>query len=112
LVPFIGRKTIDAARLIDGVTTYLEKVPEGVEEVDYIGTGMLLLHRGVLERMREDPIREDPAGMPWFAYDVVDSELHAEDYTFCHRARLHGYPVKVHGGVVVGHCKRVRLYPD
>ena len=66
-------------------------------EVDWCGAGFMLIHREVLEKLGDEPYRQDivaPSGA-----------LVGEDYSFCHRAREAGFPVKVDTDIFVGHVK-------
>lgn len=65
---------------------------------DVVGTGFLLVHRGVLERMAETY----PEPEPWF---TVTPHCKEEDLIFCLRARALGIPVSVDSRVRVGHVK-------
>lgn len=86
-----------------------ETVPDDqVVRVSATGTGFLLIHRSVLEKVRETSgdvsapwFRESPAGEPL--------SLMGEDLTFCLRAGAAGFPVHVHTGVQAGHMKPVML---
>jgi GT2 family glycosyltransferase len=51
----------------------------GVKEVDYVGTGLILIKRRVFEAME----------YPWYFYDVAKGS--GEDVAFCHKAREHGF---------------------
>jgi GT2 family glycosyltransferase len=86
-----------------------ETVPDDqLVRVSATGTGFLLIHRSVLEKVRDTSkdiaapwFREMPAGEPL--------SLMGEDMTFCLRAGAAGIPVHVHTGVQVGHMKPVML---
>lgn len=70
--------------------------------IDATGCAFLAVHRSVFVKLLETygdqafPLFADSThgGIPW-----------GEDVTFCVRARQHGYPVKVHTGIRVGHVK-------
>ena len=85
----------------------LSSPPRGVAAVDFCGTGFLLVHRRVYEALQP----RHPGPLPWYAEAVVDGEPVGEDWEVCRRVREAGLPVKVHGKVRVGHCKRVPLVP-
>lgn len=68
-----------------------------VMQVDYAGSGFMLIHRSVFEKLGDEPYRQDVT--------TENGELIGEDYAFCHRAREAGFPVKVHTGVFIGHIK-------
>ena len=74
----------------------------GIVSCDATGTAFLGAHRSVFEKLLGTygdtpyPFYADTAhgGIPW-----------SEDVTFCIRARQHGFPVKVHTGISIGHIK-------
>ena len=72
-----------------------------VIEVDATGAACLLIHRGVLERMRD----AFPGPNHWFADEVHDGMDIGHDVVFCERVKSLGYPVCVHTGVGIGHLK-------
>jgi GT2 family glycosyltransferase len=84
-------------------------IPEDrLVRVSATGTGFLLIHRLVLEKVRDTSgdvaapwFREMPAGEPL--------ALMGEDLTFCLRVGAAGFPVYVHTGVKVGHMKTTML---
>lgn len=59
-------------------------------ELHVAGTGCMVIHRGVLERLAE--IRADDP-WPWFGHDISNGERGGEDVTFCTRARAAGFSV-------------------
>lgn len=79
-----------------------EYPPDTLLDVAATGTGCLLVHRDVLEKLQAN-YREP---FPWFAETVNEhGGVESEDVTFCFRARDQGFPVKVHTGIPVGHVK-------
>ena len=79
----------------------LDYPKDSVTQVAATGTGFLLVHRGVFDKM----LAEYGRPMPWFMETVYGDRLYGEDITFCLRAGNVGYPVFVHTGVVCGHKK-------
>ncbi len=79
-----------------------------VVRVSATGTGFLLIHRSVLERVRD---ASGDVAAPWFRETAVGEPLSlmGEDLTFCLRCAAAGIPVHVHTGVQVGHMKPVML---
>lgn len=65
------------------------------------GSAFILIHRRVLEAMRE----RYPEPFPWYQEAVLTGRPVAEDMTFCLRAVTAGFPIAVHTGVKVGHVK-------
>jgi len=60
----------------------------GVREVGYIGTGALLISTDVFRKI----------GKPYFniTWNAENEQFVGEDYTFCDKAREHGYKVYCH----------------
>lgn len=80
-----------------------------VIEVDAAGTGCLLIHRGVLEAMRESATADEGKDYCWFTDGPVNGVWVGEDIAFCMRAALHGFPLHAHTGVVLPHRKQYWL---
>lgn len=76
--------------------------------VNSVGTGFLLLHREVLEKLQANNPDEP---WPWFGHDIVKGVRAGEDISFCHRLNQIGVQVHGHGGVHVGHVGTTVLYP-
>lgn len=79
--------------------------PRGLRRVAGVGTGCLLIHRDVLQAMRDDaqPGYEDWC---WFADGPLgDGRWLSEDLTFCKRLMDRGVPLHVHTGAVFPHRK-------
>jgi GT2 family glycosyltransferase len=90
------------ANLVDGS---IKSVPDWEEHklfpVDYCGSGFMLIHRSVLEKLGDDPYRQDIAS--------PSGTLVTEDYAFCERAREAGFPVHANPDVFIGHVKKFVL---
>lgn len=96
-----------------------------VVQVDGTGAAFLLIHRTVLEKMR-DATNDDGTPrwgepFPYFREEEIAGDTCGEDLTFCRRARLLGYPIHVDTRVKIGHQKPIivdeemffeRLYLD
>lgn len=67
----------------------------GLQEVDAIGTGCLLIRRDVLEKLER----------PWFEF----SDRMGEDMYFCHQAKKLGYKVLLDGDVKCKHLTTVEV---
>jgi len=77
-----------------------------VVEVDALGTGLMLIPRGILEDMKENSTL--PSSW-WFGQDYEGDRLLGSDLTFCKRAREMGHKLYGHGGVRAGHLKHQLL---
>lgn len=67
-------------------------------EVDFVGSGCLLIHRDILKQMPQ----------PWFEwkvdrYDLPQHERMSEDFAFCQKARQMGHKIYVDTGVQCRH---------
>lgn len=97
----------DFAAHTDGALMKLDDMKGGVIEVDYAGTGFMLIPRATFEKIRgELPLIEtDLYGeMPrWWSFDVVDGVELPEDYMFCERVRKAGGRVMMDTSVRVTH---------
>lgn len=78
--------------------------PDQAFAVDGTGAACILIHRSVLERIRDEKFN---VAYPWFQETVLPgtSQVVGEDVTFCFRARALGFPIHVHTGIHVGHQK-------
>jgi len=90
------------------LATRSEWPPEQVTRVGATGTGFLLTHRSVYEKIG-DWLREQ--GAPpniWFErIPGPDGEMCGEDISFCLRAHQVGLPILVHTGVTTTHQKTI-----
>ena len=83
-------------------------MPDKPFEVDLIGGAVMLIERDVIEKLSEieelkytDPINGPGAHI--FAEQIVDGALLSEDFSFCHRAREHGFSVWCEPSIKVSH---------
>lgn len=70
------------------------------------GAAFLLIHRSVLEVMRDKKFN---AAFPWFQETEGGGRPVGEDLTFCIRAAICGFPIHVDTSVKVGHHKSILL---
>ena len=78
----------------------------GVIPVDYAGTGFMLIHRRVFERIEHElPLIDTERGKmrKWWGFDVVEGVELPEDYSFCERVRRNGMQVMMDTSVVLTH---------
>jgi hypothetical protein len=97
-----------------GFANRLRYPPETMVHVAGTGAAFLLIHRGVLEEMRDLAILAGhPTGETWFDlrnYD--DGTSVSEDLSFCWRVGQLGKRIFVHTGVKVTHHKELWLSED
>jgi hypothetical protein len=96
-------------------TCYGTDPETGLSEMAEIGTGFMMIHRRVFERLinlRGNQLRYEPAGdeLPGNYYDFfrvgvspVTKQYLSEDYFFCEMARLAGFKVLLDSGIMVKH---------
>jgi hypothetical protein len=78
---------------------------DSVFEIDAAGTGCLLIHRSVLEKMRETADKNQGSDWCWFWDGPVDGNWIGEDLLFCRRIRALGFPIYVNTGAILPHQK-------
>jgi hypothetical protein len=88
------------------VTSY---PPNSLIEVDFVGAGLLVIHRSLLEQYAYQPGRK---GKRWFDWtvdakgtgEVPEDECLSEDFTFCRRlAKYYGVKTMVDTSVIAKH---------
>lgn len=106
----------------DGAFVRITQIPAGQRFLTLAatGTGCVLIHRTVLEAVRDLPVPTRPdltfgaTSWPWFQYsDWVNPDgrpdVMGEDLTFFLRAAAAGYPTTVDTTIEVGHVKRTEI---
>ena len=97
----------------DTVTQVMLDWPENtVAQVAATGTGCLMVHRSVVQKMFDD---SGGSANCWFGFDVVTSDSGkewalGEDISFCLRAREHGFTTHVDTTAHVGHHKGSKVW--
>lgn len=98
------------------VLRYSEWPPDSMFQVAATGTGCLLIHKTVFERMVDfvSPSGQKGfnAAFPWFQETTHDDRPVSEDITFCWRAGLLEIPVYVNTAIHIGHVKEQLLTLD
>jgi hypothetical protein len=85
-----------------GFATRWEYPADTLLQVGGTGAACLLIHRGVLEKLRADH------GNRWFDQARYgDGQVVSEDLSFCARAGAAGFPIYVHTGIKTTHHKQV-----
>ena len=82
---------------------------DGITEVDYAGTGFMMIDRSVFERMQSEyPDLDHEEGKVgkchgWFDCPIVDGVQMSEDYNFCQKWRDMGGKVLLDPSIKLGH---------
>ena len=76
-----------------------------VFEIDAAGTGCLMVHRSVLEAMREAADPNQGKDWCWFWDGPVKGEWIGEDLLFCRRIKSLGFPIYVNTAAILPHSK-------
>ena len=76
-----------------------------VFEIDAAGTGCLMIHRSVLEAMREASDPNQGKDWCWFWDGPIKGEWIGEDLLFCRRIKSLGFPIYVNTAAILPHSK-------
>lgn len=82
-----------------------EYPPNTMMRVAATGAACLLIHRSVLDKVRDAQKAAGNTAYPWFQETIFNGYPCGEDVTFCHRVNSLGLPVYVDTGVALGHAK-------
>jgi len=94
----------------DGAMIPLDAYPKNqVTQIDGAGTGCLMVHRSVLEAMRERANPNQGTDWCWFFDGALDGRWFSEDLLFCRKATALGFPIFAHTGAILGHHKQFWL---
>lgn len=80
-------------------------------EVDATGAAFVLIHRRVLETIRD---QQGLGDWSWFGEspNMTVNNWVSEDVTFCKRIKAAGFPIHVHTGSRIGHVKGINYTLD
>lgn len=104
-VPHIYRRAEDGISLVPVV----DYPPNQLIEIDAGGTGALLVHRSVLQAIRDQADPHEGVDWCWFRDLPVAGLWLGEDFYFCRRIRSLGYPIWAHTGAILQHRRRYWL---
>lgn len=103
------RGIIFFATLYDEKAKVFRQMPldrrEGLQKVDGIGTGLTVIRRDVLEKMRKAGIRAPFAD----TYDKDGVLAYSDDFSFCLKCRKLGIDIYAHFDYIGSHWKMVDL---
>ena len=95
----------------DGKLVVLSECPSKPFEVDFAGTGFMLIRRHVVEHLAEKAeTYEGPNGRTAAIYmtPIHDDGFESEDYNFCRKARECGYKIIADPSIKLGHWGQYR----
>jgi len=78
-------------------------------QVDGAGTGCLLVHRTVLQAMRENASPNQGTDWCWFFDGALEGRWFSEDLLFCRKANALGFPIFANSSAILGHHKQFWL---
>ena len=99
LVPVMLRENAEKTK-VEWVTQFTYG---DVLEVDLVGSGCMLIHRSVLEKL--PPLSNRCRWFEWRCdrTDLSDLDKTSEDFTFCKHARAHGFKIYVDTSIQCRH---------
>lgn len=95
----------------DGKLVRLEECPSEPFEVDYAGTGFMMIRRNVIEKLADSAeTYEGPDGRVSALYmtPVHNDGFESEDYHFCRKAREAGFKILMDPSISLGHIGQFR----
>ena len=104
-VPHFYRRADDGVM----VTPVVDYPHDRLVEIDAAGTGCLLVHRSVLEKIRDHADPSEGDAWCWFRDLPLDGNWLGEDLYFCRRVRALGFPIWGHTGAILPHRRRYWL---
>jgi hypothetical protein len=104
-VPHIYRQGTDGV----SVAPVMDYPRDSVIDIDAAGTGALLVHRRVLEAIRDEAGEHEGTDWCWFRDLPVGGKWMGEDMYFCRRIRSLGFPIVAHTGAILAHRRRYWL---
>lgn len=78
---------------------------DAVFEIEAAGTGCLLIHRRVFEKIRENADPHQGTDWCWFWDGPLNGRWQSEDLMFCRRVRSLGFPIYVNTAAILPHQK-------
>lgn len=104
-VPHFYRRADDGVM----VTPVVDYPRDSLIEIDAAGTGCLLVHRSVLEAIRDGADASEGDAWCWFRDLPLAGNWLGEDLYFCRRVRALGFPIFGHTGAILPHRRRYWL---
>jgi len=93
-------------KAVEGGYTPVSDYPKDeIIKVDAAGTGCILVHRSVLEKIAESSTEHEAGKWCWFQDVPIDGTWFGEDLIFCSRIQNAGFPIHAHTGAILPHRK-------
>ena len=95
----------------DGKLVKIEECPAEPFEVDYAGTGFMMISRRVYEELAksaETYVGPDGKVSAFFMTPVHNDGFESEDYFFCRKAREAGFKIMMDPSIKLGHIGQFR----
>ena len=100
-VPAIFKMTEDM-----GMQPYYDYQKDSLIEIFACGTGCFIVHRSVLEKLREVGTEQFGADWCWFQDGPIQGNMWlSEDLMFCYRLQSAGIKIHAHTGALIPHKK-------
>jgi len=94
----------------DGQMLPIDDYPKNaIFEIDGAGTGCLLVHRTVLQAMRENASPNQGSDWCWFFDGALDGRWFSEDLLFCRKATALGFHIFANSSAILAHHKQFWL---
>lgn len=104
-IPHFYRRAEDGV-MVKPVVDYPK---DALIEIDAAGTGCLLVHRSVLEAIRDNADSSEGDAWCWFRDLPIEGNWLGEDLYFCRRVKALGFPIYGHTGAILAHRRRYWL---
>jgi len=104
-VPHFYRRADDGIM----VTPVVDYPQDQVIDIDAAGTGCLLVHRSVLETIRDNADPSEGDAWCWFRDLPLNGHWVGEDIYFCRRIKALGFPIHGHTGAILPHRRKYWL---
>lgn len=93
----------------DGKLVKLEECPSEPFEVDYAGTGFMMIKRAVYEKLQpETYMGPDGRVSAFYMTPIHNDGFESEDYHFCRKAREAGFKIMMDPSIKLGHIGQFR----
>jgi hypothetical protein len=89
----------------EGITPMHDYPTDELIQIDAAGTGCLMIHRSVFEKMRENATENQGADWCFFMDGPINGRWYGEDLLFSRKLTALGFPIYAHTGAILPHKK-------